>query len=475
MSDKKTVRAEKAKAKYVENKENEQRRKFIYRIRKGGKPTIASMKKYGVTLEAINEIRKEAGYEPLSNDEVKGQLKEKMNLMVKNMDEVVKSVIPNVHVFERKVKEVKEVQRTYIDNEAKITLPVYIECISHKIDEKSVELYERMLTRLLKELKYKKKDSIVPYLKDVNKVENAIENMVIEKGAKKGQLYKLGSRKLFYQAISTGLHKGSCPPFEYQMGQAATDFYKIKTDLVNQTDVEERREKTKNAEYVDWEEMLEIADDYINDEDNTLENRTFVQVYTQLGGVPRTGTFLKLHVVQTEGGANDNNKNFYIKNTKTIISNKHKTGINNKKQGQPIIVSLKQYPDIAKNMDELAKTKDIIFNKRQEHTSSFFNEVFGTNNTELRHSHETWVHDQQDDLELIKRASYINAHSIATARDFYTSKKKQLEEKEKEKKPEPKQTKQPIKASKKVKKEPEPEPIRYETRQRKGHVLMLGK
>jgi hypothetical protein len=46
-----------------------------------------------------------------------------------------------------------------------------------------------------------------------------------------------------------------------------------------------------------------------------------------------------------------------------IHTYKHKTGINNKKQGQPIIVSLKQYPDIAKNMDELAKTKDIIFNK----------------------------------------------------------------------------------------------------------------
>ncbi len=146
--------------------------------------------------------------------------------------------------------------------------------------------------------------------------------------------------------------------------------------ILNQKDKEKRREKTQNAEYVDWEEMLEIADDYINDEDNTLENRTFVQVYTQLGGVPRTGTFLKLHVVKTEGGANDNNKNYYIKNTKTLISNNHKTGVNNKKQGEPIIVSLKEYPDIAKNMDELAKTKDIIFNKRQEHTSPFFNEVF---------------------------------------------------------------------------------------------------
>ena len=156
MSNEKTVKAEKAKVKYGENKENEQRRKFIYRIRKGGKPTMASMKKYGITLEALNEIRKEVGYEPLSNDEVKGQLKEKMSLMVKDMNEVVRSVIPNVHVFERKVKEVKEVQKTYIGNEEKITLPVYLECISHKIDVKSVKLYDRMLRRLLQELDYKK-------------------------------------------------------------------------------------------------------------------------------------------------------------------------------------------------------------------------------------------------------------------------------------------------------------------------------
>ena len=439
MSDKKTLRAEKARVKYDENKDTEQRRKFIYRIRKGGKPTIASMKKYGITLEAINEIRKEAGREPIANDEVKGQLKEKMNLMVKDMDEVVKSVIPNVHVFERKVKEVKEVERKYIGNDEKITLSVYLECISHKIDTKSVKLYDRMLRRLLKELGYKKDDSIVPYIKDIDKVEKAIETMVILTGKNKGEKYSLGSKKLFYQAISTGLHKGACPPFEYQMGQRAKEYYNTKTDITNQQDKENRRDRTQNADYADWEEMLEVAQDYIDDEDNTLENRTFVQVYTGLGGVPRTGTFLKLHVVKKESEANDNNKNYYVKDTKTIISNDHKTGVNNNKQGEPIIVSLKEYPEIARNMDALAKNQTIIFNKRQEHTSPFFKQVFGVTNTELRHSQETWVHNQQDDLEAIRRASYINAHSISTARDFYTSKVKQLEERNvAEKKPETK-------------------------------------
>lgn len=497
MSDKKTVRAEKAKVKYDENKDAEQRRKFIYRIRKGGKPTIASMKKYGITLDAINEIRKEAGYEPIANDEVKGQLQEKMNLMVKDINQVVQSVIPNVHVFERKVVERKEVLVKHIGNDDTITLTVYLECISHKIDKESVNLYSRMLKRLLKELGYKNDDdSIVPYLKDIDKVEKAIETMVILSGPKKGQKYTLGSKKLFYQAISTGLHKGSCPPFEYQMGQKAKEYYNTKTDIANQQDKENRRDKTQNADYVDWEQMLEVAQGYVDDEDNTLENRTFVQVYTSLGGVPRTGTFLKLHVVKKESEANDNNKNYYVKDTKTLISNDHKTGVNNNKQGEPIIVSLKEYPEIARNMDELAKTKDIIFNKGQTHKSPFFKEVFGVTNTELRHSQETWVHNQQDDLEAIRRASYINAHSISTARDFYTSKVKQLEAKNVvEKKPEKKtktkakastrapmkakvvvkeevkkQVKAPMKAKVVIKEEP-----RYMTRQRKGHTLLLGK
>ena len=32
--------------------------------------------------------------------------------------------------------------------------------------------------------------------------------------------------------------------------------------------------------------------------------KAFVQVYVLLGGVPRTGTFLKLHVVKTKNEAN---------------------------------------------------------------------------------------------------------------------------------------------------------------------------
>ena len=38
-------------------------------------------------------MRKEAGKEPLNNDEVKGQLKEKMSLMLASKDEVLQSVI----------------------------------------------------------------------------------------------------------------------------------------------------------------------------------------------------------------------------------------------------------------------------------------------------------------------------------------------------------------------------------------------
>jgi hypothetical protein len=114
--------------------------------------------------------------------------------------------------------------------------------------------------------------------------------------------------------------------------------------------------------------------------------KAFVQVYVLLGGVPRTGTFLKLHVVKTKNEANDKNKNYYISNKKEkiLFSNTHKTGINDKKKGQVLEINLKQAKDqsIYKNLDELAKTQDIIFNKQQTHTSKFIKEIFGVTNTE---------------------------------------------------------------------------------------------
>jgi hypothetical protein len=88
-----------AKEKYNNNKEPEQRRKFIYRIKQGNVPNLTSMAKYGLTLETINDLRKEVKLKPLNNTDIRGQLKKKMEMMISNEEDVLKDVIPNVYTY----------------------------------------------------------------------------------------------------------------------------------------------------------------------------------------------------------------------------------------------------------------------------------------------------------------------------------------------------------------------------------------
>jgi hypothetical protein len=59
---------------------------------------------------------------------------------------------------------------------------------------------------LLDALGYKKDESIVPYLKDYKNVEQVPENLEKDDG----EFYSTGSKKLTYQAVSTGLYKNTC-------------------------------------------------------------------------------------------------------------------------------------------------------------------------------------------------------------------------------------------------------------------------
>lgn len=424
-----------AKEKYNNNKEAEQRRKFIYRIKQGNVPNLTSMSKYGLTLEAINDLRKEVKLKPLNNTDIRGQLKKKMEMMITNEEDVLKSVIPNVHMFNKKEEEPKPVNIIHMNENTKITLDIYIECLSHKVGKSSINLYRRLLNVLLKALKYKEGDSIVDYLKDYKKVQSTIEHLRQGTGKNSGELYALGTKKLIYQAISTGLWKDTCPMFEKQIGEEAKKFYNFQTDQYNNQDKSNRRKKTETTKYKDWNEIINIAKQYINDKKTTLENKAFVQVYALLGGVPRTGTFLKLHVVKNKNEANDKNKNYYITNRteKILLSNNHKTGVNDKKKGQVLEINLKQKDQsVYKNLDELAKTQDIIFNKQQTHTSKMIKDIFGVTNTEMRHSNETY-NSNTGDIDVITTGYQINAHSSATAHDFYTEKNTTTQVKKKKK------------------------------------------
>lgn len=433
----KELKAAVAKQKYNNNKEAEQRRKFIYRIKQGNVPNLTSMSKYGLTLETINDLRKEVKLKPLNNTDIRGQLKKKMEMMITNEEDVLKSVIPDVYIFDqKKEEEPKPVNIIHMNENTKITLDIYIECLSHKVGKSSINLYRRLLNVLLKALKYKEGDSIVDYLKDYKKVQSTIEKLRQTTGKNAGELYSLGTKKLIYQAISTGLWKDTCPMFEKQMGAEAKKFYNFQTEKYNNEDKSNRRKKTETTKYKDWNDIVNIANNYINDTKSNLEDKAFVQVYVLLGGVPRTGTFLNLHVVKNKDEANDKNKNYYISNKKEkiLLSNNHKTGVNDKKKGQVLEINLKQQKDqsIYKNLDKLAKTQDIIFNKQQTHASKMIKYIFGVTNTEMRHSNETY-NNNTGDIDVITTGYKINAHSSATAHDFYTEKNTTTQVKKKKK------------------------------------------
>jgi len=425
----KQIRAEKAKAKYKTDPSIEQKRKFLYRIRKGTIPTISSMTKHGFTLAAVNIIRKEANLDPLQQSDIKGYRKEQMNLMVTNKEQVLKSVIPNVHVFEHSKKApnanqpVKEVN---IDLSANITLDVYLQCLRNKpVSAKTVDLYEGRLKPLLTALgwKNKKNESIVQYFKDYKRVEQTINSLT----KKEGEQYAQSTIRSTYQAISTGLHKKGCPAFYHQILKLEPDaisFYTQKTNLYTQDGLEVRREKPKTADYPAWEDMVEKADEIANDTTKSLKDRVFVQLYAGMNAAPRISTFLNLHVVDKQSETEDQTKNYYVKDTQTVISNIHKTGVD-KETGKAIIEPLTKYPALARNIKELAKDNKILFKMQQTYASKRITDLFGETdkgkkitNTLLRHSNTYWALNKGTPAQL-DHALRINAHDYKTARDFY--------------------------------------------------------
>ena len=442
----KEIRAEKAKAKYQANPKTEQLRKFLFRVNKGIIPTMMSMKKYGFTLDAVNKIRDDAGLDPIENHSIKGYRREQMNLMITDTNEVLKSVIPNVHVFESMKKSAnsdKPVTVQHIDLSANITLDVYLECLRNKpVSASTVDIYEKRLRPILIKLGWTKNKSIVGYLKNFEKVSKIIESTYNSKKGKSDDLLAPGTNKMSYQSISVGLHKKACPPFVAQMGPEAVKKYTAKTSSFIQDTVEDRRDRVQNKKYVKWEDILKVVDDkIINNENVKLEDKVFWQIYTGLGGSPRTGTFLKLNIVDTMADTEDETKNYYVKDSQTIISNVHKTGKNH--DGEAIIEDLRQYPALAKNIKQLAEEKKIekkkmIFKFGQNAASPKWHKLFGDdekgasmNNWYLRHSNATWAlrKEMSGHLDIFAQSLKINAHSEKTARDYYApSKKTMLEE-----------------------------------------------
>jgi len=76
------------------------------------------------------------------------------------------------------------------------------------------------------------------------------------------------------------------------------------------------------------------------------------------------------------------------------------------------------------------KKKRYYCNKQQTDTSKMIKYIFGVTNTEMRHSNETY-NNNTGDIDVITTGYKINAHSSATAHDFYTEKNTTVKKKKK--------------------------------------------
>jgi hypothetical protein len=394
--------AEKAKAKYHENETAEHLRKFIYRLKNGAIPTYKSLEKFNINLQKINEIRSEGNLPPIEKKDIKGAV---IELELEPEPEPVK------RGRGRPRQKIIYDIGTYISELGRV-----------KVTPNSQETYERMLTFLLSELGYTS-GSIVPYLnKNFKHIQDVINKM--EQKRNEGELYSLGSKKIIYQSVSSGLYKNILPEFQKQMGVKATKWWNQEAAIIVSDVRQEQRDKTIINEPIinNWNDYKNKAVKFINDHNNSLEDRTFIQVYTLLGGVPRTNTFLNINVVKNKNEATDPDKNYYITTTKTLISNNHKNGINDgKENGKSIIVNLRTYPQILKNIESLAKQKNIIFNMSQNTASILFKNILEIPNRDLRKLLTTHVYNLPADKahNAIRQEAKIQAHSIDTAKSVY--------------------------------------------------------
>ena len=416
----KSMRARKARKKYNENKAAEQKRKFLERIRKGTIPNVSSMKEHGITLGVLNKIREDSGFDPIPSADIRGASRVRDKIISEfTAQDVESSLVQDVTVFTRPSDpNIRTVSHTDLDTH--LTIDAYMDCIGHKLGSLPQKSYKRRLTKMMTLAGYKEGESIVPYLADTENMTDII-NRRLKQG--NGKPYASTSLLMFWQVISTGFLKNACPAYSHQMKKAnrkAEDYYTTKQQILSFETKELRETRAQTTQYKDWNDLLQKVKRYAANKSNPRWKRAIMQIYYLQGGVPRTGTFLRLHVVDHKSKATDRAKNYVIvsKDTVRLVSNTHKTGVNEKKLGKPIKITLTG--DAAANVRELTKSDSVLFDEHGTNISKLFKEVTGVTNTHGRHSQETWVQNYGTEEE-ITTAIKLNGHSLAMARKFYAN------------------------------------------------------
>ena len=436
--DKKTARATRARESYHKDLDESHLYAFIKRVRASEKyrPRVKSMERFGLTIEAINDIRKERGWPPLERKDILGQAAA-VGRMVRSLtkrvtaDKVASSVVGEVHVVEPPPIVVKK--STHNDLKEVVDIPMYLSCIRYKLtNENRVRNIENYMRAVLKKLGYSGEGSIVPTInkdpKGLIDVVQSIKPSEVTTRKAGADTYSPSTRLQILGAFSTGAHKDACPAYAQQLSKRARELITTTFDIWNAKDKETRETRKDAAEYPDWKgEIMPTVDAFLKS-DAPSNQKALVGVYFKFGGMPRIATMTNMHYVRSLKQATDRDKNYVVAwGSKTIlVSHDHKTGVSSGRTGSAILIDLSKHKSISGWVREsLAAVPEGKILWPRVSTTQLLNRLFkklGGTNTTLRHSHETWLQNNGSVRE-IARGIYINAHTLATARRFYAKTK----------------------------------------------------
>lgn len=446
--------AEAARRRYAADREGEAMRKLLARIkRQDYRPQLRTLEALGITLDEINKIREDYGLDPILSTTVRGRgvgiAKATREALAKervDVDRVRASVIPTITVVRQSSSPPAPARtqvRVVTDADPRKTMVDidYMRSAHAKNISNPKKLNDviKNMTRVLTALGYKGTGSIVPFIRGFERFKTAIETLRRENGGE----YALASRLAHIHPFSAVLKKETAPALIAQLPKKTSELIQTFYDSVNADVQQESADRLSNAQLPDWNrDVRGPVAKFIADTSNPLEQRALMAVMTQLGGVPRTGTFFDLHVAKSMAEASDENKNYVVlsRGQVTIVSNDHKRGVSRGRvAGKSITVYLdkrsKKWGDvepaeIGKWIRELilADSSGLLF-RFERSRKAFFGiiskiipAIQKQHVNTLRKSYETWIQNNGD-LELIKRATEVMAHTVSTARTKYAQRR----------------------------------------------------
>lgn len=451
------ARAAAARAKYHENRDDERLRKFIARVKANAsyRPQLRTLESLGIDLVTVNQLRNDFGHPPIEAGAVRGRglaearlLRDEIRKKAVDADRVRASVVPSIKITKDGPARVRiEHQHGEDPMKTVVDIPYYFSCLGKKIlSSRKLNEIRNSMTRVLEELGYPGKGSIIPYVNDFERLKGVIMKMKTKAGGE----YAPSSRLSLLHPFSSGLQRDFCKAYAMQLDPDTARAISSLYDVLDAQIKRSRRERQDS--FPDWmTEARPILKDGITNPEYPLEIRILLAASTQLGGVLRPGTAMDLELTHDMAVARAGTESNWLvlepNNRTSLVLNAHKTGISLGRaelgRGASIVLHLDDrsptYADIPPAtiggwLRELVARnpgKSLLFVRStwlkkvnavmRELFPSYVTEKRGENSSGLnvlRKSYESWVYPRGD-IKEIARSSYVHGHSITTATDFY--------------------------------------------------------